>query len=146
MSMTKKKVKKIRLVSCFLAGVFITLLFWLSLSPFFDIEFGLFSLIIVIPLSVLIVQDEHFTFFPYNVASYFAGLILSLVAEIVFDFIHILFSDADVEMNAGDGLGVIISAPFYILAVLLIVVISNIITNHRSKRTSDADDYDEEKA
>ncbi len=138
----KPTVKIGRLVSCFLAGVFITLLFWLSLSPYFDIRFGLVSLLIVIPVSVFIVQDKHFSFFPYNVAAYFAGLILSLLVEIAIDFIHILFELAGAEMNPGDGLGVLFSAPFYAVAVLLIVGISSAVSAGRSKRISDTDELE----
>ena len=110
----------IYLISSFLLGTILTLLFWISLASFFEININIILLIFLIMVSVFTLQSNAILVLTCNIVSYILGILLSFVIELNMDLIHILFECRDIKMSAGDGFGVYIYIYIYIYILLYI--------------------------
>lgn len=118
----------IYLISSFLLGTILTLLFWISLASFFEININIILLIFLIMVSVFTLQSNTILVSTCNIVSYILGILLSSVIELNMDLIHILFECRDIKMSAGDGFGVYIYSPIYMCAIVIVIVLTAITT------------------
>ena len=124
----------IYLISSFLLGTILTLLFWISLASFFEININIILLIFLIMVSVFTLQSNAILVLTCNIVSYILGILLSFVIELNMDLIHILFECRDIKMSAGDGFGVYIYiyiyiySPIYMCAIVIVIVLTAITT------------------
>lgn len=119
----------------FIIGSTSTILFWLSIIYFSELE-SIFALILMVLVTVLLLQNKHFEVLACNIAFYLIGIITSYTLEYKFDFFHLLFKliNPETKMSAGDGFGIIIFTPIYICAFSLSIIIAVVVTCIKNKK------------
>lgn len=113
----KFKLIKRDLVLSFLAGAAWTIVFWLAITHFRP-EISLGALVVLCVLSALAIRAKEPSQLAFDLACWFLGIFISVIVEYASDFPHILLP----EWNAGNGLGVIVLLPFFVLGGLVTIL------------------------
>lgn len=113
----------------FFAGAAWSILFWLAVTHF-RFEISLIALVMLCVLTTVSLADKRAHQLGLNIACWLAGVIVSAIIEVQTDFAHIILP----EWNAGNGLGIIVFIPIFIVTgslTILAAVITSGIKNRR---------------
>lgn len=107
-------------------------MFWLAITHF-QLEISLGALVVLSVATVFALADKSAHQLGINISFLFGGVIVSAIIEVQTDFAHIILP----EWNAGNGLGIIVVAPVFIVAgalTILAATITSLLLALRAKR------------